>query len=102
MKRPLAATLLLCALPALRADDRALNLAIGDPARRDREAALVVDGITDAARGDTLTPPELAARLDGVRLLFVGESHTDVEFHRVQLRVLQELHARWRQVLVGV
>jgi uncharacterized iron-regulated protein len=104
MKRPvLAAALLLTgALPALRADERALNLAIGDPARKDREVALVLDGITDAARGDTLTPPELAARLDGVKLLFVGESHTDMEFHRVQLRVVQELQKRGRQVLVGL
>jgi len=96
------AVVLTCALPALGADDRALNLPIGDPARKDREVALVLDGITDAARGDTLTPPELAVRLDGVKLLFVGESHTDVEFHKVQLRVLQELHKRGRQVLVGL
>ena len=104
MKRPLlvAALLASCALPALRADERALNLPIGDPARKDREAAVVLDGITDAAKGDTLTPPELAARLDGVRLLFVGESHTDIEFHDVQLRVIQELHKRGRQVLVGL
>ncbi len=87
---------------ALGADDRALNLPIGDPARKDREVALVLDGITDTARGDTVTPPELAARLDGVRLVFLGESHTDAEFHRVQLRVIQELHKRGRQVLVGL
>ena len=49
-----------------------------------------------------ITPPELAARLDGVKLLFVGESHTDIEFHEVQLRVIQELHERGRQVLVGL
>ena len=102
MSRLLLQALLLCAVPALRADERALDLPIGDPARRDREAAVVLDGITDAARGDTLTPPELAARLDGVKLLFVGESHTDAEFHRVQLRVIQELHRRGRQVLVGL
>ncbi len=104
MKRPvLAAALLLTgAGPALHADDRALNLPIGDPARKDREAALVLDGITDTAKGDTLTPPELAARLDGVKLLFVGESHMDIEFHEVQLRVIQELHKRGRQVLVGL
>ena len=87
-----AALLLTCAVSALQADERALNLPIGDPARKDREAAVVLDGITDAARGDTLTPPELAARLDGVNLLFVGESHTDIEFHDVQLRVIRELH----------
>jgi uncharacterized iron-regulated protein len=35
-----------------------------------------------------VTLPVLAARLDGVKLVFVGESHTDMEFHRVQLRVI--------------
>jgi uncharacterized iron-regulated protein len=104
MKRSaLVAVLLLAgAASALRADDRALNLPIGDPARKDRAAAVVLDGITDTAKGDTVIPPELAARLDGVKLLFVGESHTDVEFHKVQLRVIQELHKRGRQVLVGL
>ena len=104
MTRPVLATavLLTCALPVLHADDRALNLPIGNPARKDREAALVLDGITDTSRGETLTPPELAARLDGVKLLFVGESHTDIEFHKAQLRVIQELHKRGRQVLVGL
>jgi uncharacterized iron-regulated protein len=63
---------------------------------------LVLDGITDAAKGDLLTPAELAARLDTVRLLFVGESHTDMDFHRVQLRVIQELKKRGREVLVGL
>ena len=32
----------------------------------------------------------------------MGESHTDIEFHDVQLRVIQELHKRGRQVLVGL
>ena len=62
----------------------------------------MIDGVTDTRRGDVVTPSELAARLDGVKLLFVGESHTDAEFHRVQLRVIQELHRRGRQVLVGL
>jgi uncharacterized iron-regulated protein len=103
MKPTLAAALLLVlCVPALRADERAMNLRIGDPARRDKEAAVVLDGITDSARGDALTPPELATRLDEVKLLFVGESHTDMDFHRVQLRVVQELHKRGRQVLIGL
>ena len=52
---------------------------------------MLLDGVTDAATGEVVTPPELAARLDPVSLLFLGESHTDIEFHRVQLRVLEEL-----------
>jgi aminopeptidase N len=88
--------------PTARADERALDLAIGDPARKDHKVPLVEDGVTDSSRREVVTPAELAARLDPVRILFVGESHTDMEFHRVQLRVIQELVARGRQVLVGL
>ena len=102
--RNVAALLLICACaaPTVRAEEQSFNLPIGDPARSDRKVDLVLDGITDTASGALLTPVELAARLDSVRLLFVGESHTDMDFHRVQLRVIQELQKRGRQVLVGL
>jgi uncharacterized iron-regulated protein len=104
MKRPVLAAMLAlaCAAAPGSAEDSALRLPIGDPARRDHTVPVVLDAVTDAARGDTLTPPELAARLDGVKLVFVGENHTDVEFHRVQLQLIEELHRRGRQVLVGL
>jgi uncharacterized iron-regulated protein len=104
-RRPLPGLALaaLLALPAAaRAQSNVLDLAIGDPARRDRTAPVVLDGVTDAATGDVVTPPELAARLDPVSLLFLGESHTDIEFHQVQLRVLEELRKRGRAVLIGL
>jgi uncharacterized iron-regulated protein len=84
------------------AAQKALHLAIGDPERRDREIPLTLDAITDTRTGELLTPGELAPRLAGVKLLLVGESHTDMEFHRVQLRVLEELHAAGREVLIGL
>jgi len=84
------------------AQESAWKLKIGDPARRDREAAIVLDGITDTAAGKSLTSGELAAALDDVRVLFVGESHTDIAFHRVQLQVIRELHRRGREVLIGL
>jgi uncharacterized iron-regulated protein len=94
--------LTLLSAPSAAAEDRTLHLSVGDPARKDREAPLVLDGITDARTGDLLTPAELPARLAGVRLLLVGESHTDADFHLVQLRVLQELQRSGRPVLVGL
>ncbi len=99
-----ALLLLLSAYPAhpARADERAADLPLGDPARKDREVSVVLDGIVDTARGDTIGPAALAGRLDGVKIVFVGESHTDMDFHRVQLRVLQELVRRGRTVLVGL
>jgi uncharacterized iron-regulated protein len=98
--RLLALALLL--VPRLAAADDALDLPLGDPARRERRAAVVLDAVTDTANGDALSPRELAARLKDVRLLFVGESHTSVEFHHAQRRVLEELVKAGRRVLVGL
>jgi len=115
MRRSIPLTIPSCALVALAAlglalfpapsafaEEGVLDLALGDPARRDREAPVVLDGVTDTAKGDVITPAELAARLDGVELLFVGESHTDYEFHQVQLRTIEELERRGRKVLIGL
>jgi len=84
------------------AQHRILQLEIGDPARKGRDAPLVLDAITDSATGELLTPPALARRLAGVRLLFIGESHTSTGFHAAQHRILEELHRAGRKVLIGL
>ena len=88
--------------PDLAADAKILHLSIGDPARKDREAPLVLDAITDTANGELITPADLPARLAKTRLLLIGEEHTSVESHRVQLQVLQALAGTGRRVLVGL
>lgn len=103
MKTWLAVPVLLLSLAStLRAEDRSLHLSIGDPARKDKEAPLVLDGVTDTRKGDVVTPAEMAKRLAGVRLLLVGESHTDMDFHRAQLRVAEELVRAGRPVFLGL
>lgn len=98
---PLLLLALLLAAP-LSAADKTLHLALGDPARKDRQAPLVLDAVTDTRTGALITPAELANRLGDVRLLLVGESHTDMDFHRAQLRVLEELVRSGRKVLLGL
>jgi uncharacterized iron-regulated protein len=98
----LASLLALAIGAAAGADDATLNLAIGDPARRDRMAAVVLDGVTDTATNEVITPAELTRRLAGVRLLLLGESHTAAEFHRVQARVIELLRRAGRRVLIGL
>jgi uncharacterized iron-regulated protein len=83
-----------------------LHLPIGDPARRDREAPVVLDAITDTSKpeesGASLTPAELPARLAGVRLLLVGEEHTILDTHAVERRVIEELDRAGRRVAIGL
>ncbi len=95
-----AAALLLCAT-ATQAEGT-LDLPIGDPARAQRQAPLALDAVTDTATGELIGPSELARRLADTRILFIGEEHTNDEFHRVQLRVLEALVASGREVLVGL
>ena len=79
-----------------------LHLSIGDPARKDKEAKVVLDAITATATGDLLTPHEAVASLAGTRLIFIGESHTSMDFHRAQQRVIEELLRAGKRVLIGL
>ncbi|MBK5298484.1 MAG: ChaN family lipoprotein [Vicinamibacteria bacterium] len=101
--RALAFSLLVLLAPvAAQAADPVHRLSLGDPARRDKDVTLVLDAVVDTATGETLGPEELAARLDTTRLLLLGESHTSVESHRVQLQVLRALARLGRVVRVGL
>ena len=97
-----ASLALLVAAPPAPAQGRLLHLSIGDPARKDREAPLVLDGITDTRTGDTITTAELAARLASTRLLLIGEEHTNTQCHMVQYRVIEALVKSGRRVFIGL
>jgi uncharacterized iron-regulated protein len=93
---------LLAAAAPLCAGDDILRLPIGDPERRGKDVAVVLDGITDTSSGEVIGPAMLPNALAGVRVLFVGESHTDMETHRIELRVIEELARAGRKVFVGL
>jgi uncharacterized iron-regulated protein len=61
-----------------------------------------LDVIIDTKTGDAITPPQLVSRLAGVRLLLVGEEHTNIEIHRIQARIIEALHAAGRRLLIGL
>ena len=94
--------MLIAAAPAARAIEKSLIMEVGDPARKDQKATLALDAITDTRTGDLLSPGELATRLADKRLVLVGESHTDINFHRAQLGIIKALHDSGRQVLLGL
>ena len=89
-------------LAAKEDGESVLTLAIGDPARKDHQIELVLDGITDTRTGEVIVPSELPGQLEDARLLLVGETHTNIDFHNVQLRIIQELHRAGRKVMIGL
>jgi uncharacterized iron-regulated protein len=100
MKRLLLAAAVACPLASYAQEPS--NLPIGDPARKEKMVDVVLDGINDASTGEVITPKDLALRLAGVRVVFVGESHTSIEYHNVQRRLIEELVAAGRKVFVGL
>jgi uncharacterized iron-regulated protein len=78
------------------------DLEIGEAARRDKYVPVEMDTLVDTRTGQSLTPDELAARLSKTQLLLIGESHTSMEFHKVQHRMIRALHDAGRNVLVGL
>lgn len=98
----LAVPALLLASATARAAEDPLRLPIGDPARREKTVALVLDAVTETASGASLKPADLPARLSAVRILFVGEAHVSVESHAVELAVIRELSRAGRRVSVGL
>lgn len=89
----------------LRAADAAHtyeHLKIGDPARRARAASVELDAITDTSSGEIIGAAAMAQRLRDVRVLFIGEEHTNGEFHRAQLAAIAALHAAGRKVIIGL
>ncbi len=89
-------------LPTVAIAAEVTHLAIGDPGRKDKTVPVVLDAATDTRTGELLSPSQLAARLAGVDILLIGESHTDIESHQLQLRIIEQLHRSGRQVLIGL
>ena len=81
---------------------RSLHLAIGDPERKGKEVNLVLDAVTATATGELITPQQAVAGLSDIGIIFVGESHTSIDFHRVQLKIIEELHRSGKNVMIGL
>jgi uncharacterized iron-regulated protein len=93
--------MMLVLTPALPAQ-HSLHMSIGDPARKEKEIKLVLDAVTDSATGDLITPAEATRRMANANLIFIGESHTSMDFHRAQKTVIEELARIGKKVIIGL
>ena len=65
-----------------------LPLPVGDPERKGRQISVHVDAVVNTLNGSTLSPQALSKHLVDARLILIAEQHTNLEDHRIQLRVL--------------
>lgn len=52
--------------------------------------------------GDRITYAQLLDDLDRTRVIFVGESHDQIEHHQIQVKLLQHLVAEGKDVVLGM
>jgi len=82
--------------------DAVYQLDIGATPRRHETRSVRVDEIIDSASNERLSPNELAQRLQDARIVLMGEEHTNMDFHDVQLRLIRALHDAGRTVIIGL
>jgi uncharacterized iron-regulated protein len=52
--------------------------------------------------GEKISFQQLSDDLQGARVVFIGESHDQIEHHQIQVRILKGLVARGKQVAIGM
>jgi uncharacterized iron-regulated protein len=63
---------------------------------------LPVGSILDSRQGQVITFEQLIRQLAGIRVIYVGEHHTDRNHHAIQLRIIRALVEKGRNVRVGM
>ena len=52
--------------------------------------------------GDPITFAQLLYDLDTTRVIFIGESHDQIEHHQIQVRMIEDLGAKGKDVVIGM
>ena len=79
-----------------------LTLPVGNPERKGQQVSVQVDAVVNTLSGSTLSPQALSERLADARLILIAEQHTNLEDHRIQLRVLELLQETERPLVIGL
>ena len=66
------------------------------------KAPIGPEEIFELPAGDPIPFGQLLNALDTTRVIFIGESHDQIEHHQIQVRMIQELVARGKDVVIGL
>lgn len=83
-------------------EDKTLRLAIGDARLKNKTLEVTAGEIYSARSGKTLPFPKMIQDMATSRFLYVGESHDNMAMHDIQLRVIQALYEKDKNMAVGL
>jgi uncharacterized iron-regulated protein len=89
--------------PSARSSGPSLTeLPLGKPELKNQFVAIEAGKIYDASTGKLLSFERLVDRLSAVRVVFLGESHTSMQIHRMQARIIRALYERNPNIMIGM
>jgi len=83
-------------------EDKTLLLPIGDKRFKEKTLDIFPDRIYSALEGKAIPFPEMIREMKESRFIYVGESHTSLPMHDIQLRIIQALHEQDRNLVLGL
>ncbi|HYA43237.1 MAG TPA: ChaN family lipoprotein [Syntrophobacteraceae bacterium] len=100
--RSLAALCPMCAALSLIAACSTTGKLIHPPSEQRNPVKLQVGAVIETATGDVISMDELIGKISKASVVYVGETHTSTEDHKIQLEVLQKLSEAGRCVELGM
>jgi uncharacterized iron-regulated protein len=83
-------------------EDEILRLKIGDETLKEKTMAISPGEIYEATSGKPISFPEMIQSMAKSRLVYVGETHNNLEMHRIQAKIIQGLFDQDRDLIVGL
>lgn len=83
-------------------EERALLLQIGDRSLKDKTMDVVAGQIYSARKGAPVPPAEMIREMAKSRFIYVGETHNSLPNHDIQFKVIQELHRKDENLIIGL
>lgn len=83
-------------------EDTALLLHIGDQNLKDKNIEISAAKIYSAQKGAPISLQELVREMEKCRFIYIGETHNSFPMHEIQLKVIQDLYRKDRNMIIGL
>lgn len=82
--------------------DRYLRLNIGTPELKDKILSISPDNLYEMSTGQQIEFSRMIDSMMTCRFIYVGETHSSLPMHDIQLKVIQTLYKKDRQLAIGL
>jgi len=83
-------------------EDKTLRLAIGDAALKNKTLEVKPGETYSTRTGKPLPFPKMIKEMEDSRFVYIGESHDNMTMHDIQLRIIQALYEKDKNIAIGL